>query len=312
MQENNLRILTQVYNGERYLPSLVPLHDEVNTVNRSIPTGPGLNGFIRYDMDVLRGSDIDEVDLEPHFIKNYEKWLETEVFSSTDDDEEEEVTAINIRGNNDYQQTDTPVPSTPYPLDVNHVYSSISHEELTYEINKLYVEQMNTEFRPTPPIPIIALPKKQKDDDEWESPPTPKKLTPLARYNGDENNLTYVRPTTTRQQQPNLELQVQEIEDEVISKLMEVESKTVENWLLHSKDEEKDGRYYFKILDDLYNDDDELYYTTEESSSSGHSNSSSSDEYLEYDDYSNRNNEDYNEEEEEEEEEYDDDYDDIE
>jgi hypothetical protein len=289
MQENNIRILTGIYNGERYLPSLLPLHDEINTANGCIPIGPGLNGFIRYDMDILRDNDLEDFDLDPQFIDNYEKWLEAEVYSVADDDDTEEEDGSLTRRENNNLHMDTPAPSTPYPTNENDSNNTISHEQLSYEINKLYIEQVNAEFRPLPPI-TIASPStsllKKKEEEEWESPPVPKKLTPLARYNGDENNLTYISGNRRRMLGGGssfdlLESQSQQIQEELMSKLIQVEEKTIQKWYSSRKLEGGDnvGRYYFKILDDLYDNTEggELYYNIDATTDSNRSTSSNGD-----------------------------------
>lgn len=214
MQENNTRILTLVYNGERYLPSLLPLHDEVNTDHGSIPTGPGLGGFNQYDMNIT--SD-DDVDLEPEFIENYQSWLENEVYDK-----------------------DLPAPLTPYPAS----RTPISHEEVAREMNKLYIEQLNAEFKPKHPIQVDTLP------NHVNSPPMPKKLTPLARYNGDKSGLTYIKSDSNKKEQVD-------IEDEFISKLMQIEERTVQKWYDQSEFNEE---YHYKLMDLLF--DEELYYST--------------------------------------------------
>lgn len=192
MQENSLRILTLVYNGERYLPSLLPLHDEVNTQHGSVPTGPGLGGFHPYDMELLDKEE-DLIELEAQFMENYQDWLETEVYDET----------IVQEG-----------PLTPYPVNK----PPVSHEALVLEMNKLYVEQLNSEFKPRHPIiPVEAA------SVHVEHSPVSKKMTPLARYNGDKSSgsLTYGK---SDKNEPI------DSEDEFICKLLQVQDKTVQKW----------------------------------------------------------------------------------
>lgn len=129
MQEHNLRILTYSYNGERYLSSLLPVHDELQT--DSIPVGPGFNGFQRYEMD---RTDVEE-ELDQEFQKNYKTWLDSETFYQTDDENEEDI------------QMNKTAPDTPYPQDTQK-RTEISYEQLTKEINKIYIEQLNEQFNP--------------------------------------------------------------------------------------------------------------------------------------------------------------------
>ncbi|KAI9337855.1 hypothetical protein BD770DRAFT_448483 [Pilaira anomala] len=131
MQEHNLRILTYTYNGERYLSSLLPVHDELQT--DSVPVGPGFNGFQRYEMD---RTDVEEEQegLDQAFQNNYKTWLDSETFYQTDDEK-------------DIQMNKT-APDTPYPHQDTQKRTEISYEQLTKEINKIYIEQLNEQFNP--------------------------------------------------------------------------------------------------------------------------------------------------------------------
>ncbi|GAA5798117.1 hypothetical protein HPULCUR_003517 [Helicostylum pulchrum] len=212
MQEHNLRILTCTYNGERYMPSLLPLHDEVNTEKGCTPTGPGFSGFDRYDINNL--SD-DEEELDQVFLKDYKVWLESEKFYNGT--EEEIVTDT---------QVDTPAAiSTPYPF---HTPDTISHQQLTQEINKLYLQQLDQQFQST------------VSTDTWESPPTPSKLlTPLttSRYQAE--------------QRTDDEEYVQDAED-LMYQLMQVEDTTVKKW---NDLQPAETKYRYILFDD------ELYYS---------------------------------------------------
>lgn len=223
MQENNLRILTLVYNGERYLPSLLPLHDEVNTEHGSVPIGPGLGGFNQYDMDVL---DDEEVELDPEFIEDYQSWLENEVFDETK------------------VHDDVPAPLTPYPT----FKAPISHEELSREMNKLYIEQVNSEFKPKRPILVEAPPIGHAEP----APPVSKKMTPLARYNGDKSSLTYLKSDNGGGDKH----EHIDSEDEFICRLLQIEEKSIQKW---NEQHGKESQYHYKLMDVLF--DEELYYS---------------------------------------------------
>ncbi|KAI7873710.1 uncharacterized protein EV154DRAFT_527802 [Mucor mucedo] len=220
MQENSLRILTLVYNGERYLPSLLPLHDEVNTQHGSVPTGPGLEGFNQYEMDLL--DDEEDIELEPAFMENYQDWLQTEVFNET-------------------LVQDVPAPLTPYPAS----RAPVSHEELALEMNKIYVEQLNSEFKPRHPIQV-DIPSAV----HAEQPPVSKKMTPLARYNGDKSSLTYGKSDRDKNEPIDNE-------DEFICKLLQIEDKTIQKWNDHQNG--SCDQYHYRLMDGLF--DEELYYS---------------------------------------------------
>ncbi|KAI8047477.1 hypothetical protein BDF21DRAFT_434173 [Thamnidium elegans] len=222
MQEHNLRILTYTYNGERYLPSLLPLHDEVNTEKGFTPTGPGFSGFHRYDINNLT----DEEEFDQVFLKDYKVWLESETFYN--DTEEEIMTGT---------QVDTPdAASTPYPFNTP---DTISHQQLTLEINKLYIQQLNQQFKPT---------HSTVSTDTWESPPTPRKsLTPLARYQGQQGVV----------ERTDDEEYVQDAED-FMYQLMQVEDTTVKKW---NDLQPAETKYRYILFDD------ELYYSPDTATS---------------------------------------------
>ncbi|KAK4510798.1 uncharacterized protein ATC70_005232 [Mucor velutinosus] len=245
MEEQHLRILTRIYNGERYMPSFLPPHDEVYSDTNSTPSGPGLNGFQNYDLDA--SIDYDCIDLEPEFINNYSAWLETEVFHADDDREDDS------KGPSVLPQpgTDTPIPSTPYPINSNDHH--FTPEELTFEINKLYVQELNAEFKPAMPLTINNNSDVKKPDKAWDSPPAPKKLTPLFRYDGSERSVTYLRPLSSLQDEEQKDEQWQiQTRDELMSRLFLIEEKAAEKWLTTvaaASDGNKHAMYYFRLLD---------------------------------------------------------------
>ncbi|KAL9545466.1 hypothetical protein MBANPS3_007141 [Mucor bainieri] len=274
MEEQHLRILTRIYNGERYLPSFLPPHDEVYTETNSTPSGPGFNGFQSYDLD--ESIDYDCIDLEPEFTDNYNAWLEAEVFNIDVDQEEEEDDKRPTRAHLQLG-SDTPIPLTPYPVD--SIGPSFTPEELTFEINKLYVQELNAEFKPATPLTINSSNSNfKKPDDAWDSPPTPKKLTPLFRYDGNERSMTYLRPLSSLQdeeEQKDEQWQIQ-TQEELMSRLFRIEEKATEKWRTTTAAvgdrNNKHALYYFEMFE-LF--EQELY------SSSECSNTISSDEdYL--------------------------------
>lgn len=211
MQEHNLRILTYTYNGERYMPSLLPIHDEVNTAKGSTTlTGPGFSGFHRYDLNVL--GDDDEEELNQILLNNYKLWLESETFYN---ETEEDNTRV-----------DTPAAaSTPYPF---HTPDPISHQQLAQEINKLYLQQLDQQFKPAPPT------------DAWESPPTPSKS--LSRHQAERaDDEGYVQDA-----------------EEFMSQLMQVQDTTVKKW---NDLQPPETQYRYVLFDD------ELYYSPDTATS---------------------------------------------
>lgn len=285
MEEQNLRILTRIYNGERYLPSFLPPHDEVNVDNNSTPSGPGFSGFHDYDLD--RSIDYDCIDLDPDFIHNYNAWLETEVFNAVDDDEEEKH--LEEKQPQPFG-CDTPIPPTPYPSNTDNG-QQFTPEELTFEINKLYVQELNAEFKPAAPLTTTTSPSStstniKKLEEDWESPPAPKKLTPLFRYDGNEGSMTYLRSPLIQQQEQVVEEQRDEnwqmqAQDELISRLVFVEEKSAEKWLSNNNKHGNNSAYHFKLFD-LF--DQELYSSSEYITSSDDYDENDYLHYTSYDD----------------------------
>ncbi|CEP13935.1 hypothetical protein [Parasitella parasitica] len=249
MEEQNLRILTRLYNGERYLPSFLPDHDEV-----SASSGPGFNGFKDYDLD--QSIDCSSFDLGIDFFNDYNAWLETEVFNA---DQEEEQNSTQLFG------CDTPIPRTPYPSNYD-TEQQFTPEDLMLEINKLYVQELNAEFRPAMPLTITPT-HNQKREENWKSSPKPKKLTPLFRYDGTQSSRTYLRPLSLEEpaekEQRNEDWQMQ-TQEEIVSRLFYVQDKVTEKWL-SSDNNSASSNYHFKLFEVF---DQEFYSSSECNTSS--------------------------------------------
>lgn len=238
MQERDMRILTQIYNGRNYQPSLMPMSDETDSDTTNLH-------FIR-SISSSNVSEESDITLEKEFIENYETWLEDEVYKF---EETDEVTS-RVYG------IDTPAPMTPCPEfgETGGPSTLFSHEQLTCEMNKLYVEQFNEEFNKFTPVTPMAIAKDEIKGSEWKSPPTPKKLTPLARYTGDESDLIYFK--RDRDSKKNISIQdikknYMQIEDQLLQKLMQVEDNTIREWLNKKSSDEKVGGYQFQMLDNV-------------------------------------------------------------
>lgn len=268
MEEQNLRILTRIYNGERYMPSFLPPHDEVNADNNNTPSGPGFSGF--HDYGLGNSTDYDCNDLDPNFIHNYNAWLETEVFNINDKEEDEQ----NLEEKQPQSfGCDTPIPFTPCPSYINNE-QQFTPEELAFEINKLYIQELNSEFKPAtlliPTSPSSTSNNNKKLGEDWKSPSAPKKLTPLFRYNGNESSMTYLRPPLIQQQEQAVEEQRDEnwqmqTRDELMSRLFFVEKKFAERWLSGNNAHGNNSVYHLKLFD-LF--EQELYSSSEYNTSS--------------------------------------------
>ncbi|KAG1087999.1 hypothetical protein G6F42_020416 [Rhizopus arrhizus] len=98
MKEINLRMLTRLYNGQRYLPNILPSMDEVS--------GPDNTFFYNNSYTTTANNDsnsknlpeytlnepilVDDVDLDMDFKRDYRNWLERDVYSTDGEDEDED------------------------------------------------------------------------------------------------------------------------------------------------------------------------------------------------------------------------------
>ncbi|KAI9320675.1 hypothetical protein BX666DRAFT_1910199 [Dichotomocladium elegans] len=118
MQEINLRLLIRLYNGQRYLPAMLPQQDEPSGLDK----GAAVTSAFEED-----------IELDPAFLANYEEWLEENVYHSERTDDEDSYSAT------ENALVDRPLPGTPVP-------SSPMMEALTDGINTLYHKELEQEF----------------------------------------------------------------------------------------------------------------------------------------------------------------------
>lgn len=120
MQEINLRMLVRIYNGQRYLPSMLPQQDEPSGLDTSSLTTPLLE---------------DDISLDPDFMSNYEEWLEKNVYNEewSEEDEDMSIYTSNM-DSDDKQPPGTPIPSSPVV------------QGLATQINDLYDKELEREF----------------------------------------------------------------------------------------------------------------------------------------------------------------------
>ncbi|KAI9015790.1 hypothetical protein CLU79DRAFT_837903 [Phycomyces nitens] len=130
-QEINLRILIRMYNGEHYMPSMLPQPDDIDIPRFS------MDKLIPFTTDDMK----DNIELDPEFMENYEKWLHDEVYESEDDIEPPETNPLDV---------DTPLPS---PVMSAHKLP----DTLAMEIQKIYLEELNQEFRTFDPDEYTSL-----------------------------------------------------------------------------------------------------------------------------------------------------------
>lgn len=146
IKEKHLRTLIRLYNGKRYIRSLMPSMDEINGQEKMYFYSNVNNGLPDYSVN--QSIVLDDVELDIKFKQNYKSFLDKEVYSTDteDDDDEEEDDDDDNEGRNLETETyskwniDTPIPD-------NRPTTPISGEDLANEINKLYLEELQNEFQ---------------------------------------------------------------------------------------------------------------------------------------------------------------------
>lgn len=107
-------MLIKIYNGQRYLPAMLPAPDETSGFEQ----GPSL-------LDINE----EQVELEEAFMANYEKWLEENVYNQAEETEPM-----------------SPIPGLTHP---NHASSSSianGSKRLAHAIEGLYADSLAREF----------------------------------------------------------------------------------------------------------------------------------------------------------------------
>ncbi|KAI8384054.1 hypothetical protein BD560DRAFT_345958 [Blakeslea trispora] len=203
-KEMNLRALTRFYMGQYYLPQLMPLLDDMD--------GPEATLF--HDHAYTLDTPPDHVELDPTFHQDYRDWLESDVYSVSDQRSETEWVG-------------TPLPdSTPAP---------ISPEDLANEINKLYLEELEREFE-----------KKEKQEqpvvDGWDQPiQTP--TTNVRQQSDDEDD-----EEEEVQLDPLEDINWENLtEEDLKARLTLVEKKTVQRWMNVDMEDPR----YLKVVNPL-------------------------------------------------------------
>lgn len=201
MEEINLRILIRLYHGQRYIHKLLP--DDDSKHNDYLGEGGPFSASLVLDKDSL-----EDITLDESFKTDYRSWLEKEVYSKNDDDDEQTPVLTDW-------SIGTPIPTTEP--------SGISPALLAQEINKLYHEELEREFKlskeitsgwdaPIEPTNIMGERVKSEDDDDEEDEDKdekgPNPADPLE--NVDWSNLS---------------------EEELAKRLAMVEENTVRRWM---------------------------------------------------------------------------------
>lgn len=203
MKEVNLRMLIRIYNGQRYLPNILPSMDEVSGPDNTLFYSKGNTEKTLPEYTLNEPIVLDDIELDMDFKQNYQHWLEKDVYSSEDEDDVSKDWSIG-----------TPIPST----------QPISAEQLADEINKLYIEELNKEFKE---------PEEAKEViDGWDQPIDTSRNAwgmPVEETKVDEEEDTdEVEPEFNPLQGINWDSLT---EDELKKRLSVVEEKTVQRWM---------------------------------------------------------------------------------
>ncbi|OBZ89007.1 Striatin-interacting protein 1 [Choanephora cucurbitarum] len=209
-KEISLRALTRLYIGQHYLPQLMPTMDDTPSMYHE---SNGLSEDCSSDL----------IELDPNFIRDYRDWLQSDVYQ-TEEEEQEEQEAHSLAG--------TPLPDAmPKP---------ISPDDLANEINKLYLEELEREFEKKKKQkeqeemahsdvdgwdqPVQVPVKQQQQEEEEEGDDVVEELDPLQDINWE--NLT---------------------EEDLKQRLTLVEEKTVQRWMNVDMDDPR----YLKVVNPL-------------------------------------------------------------
>ncbi|KAG1147525.1 hypothetical protein G6F37_003751 [Rhizopus arrhizus] len=229
IREKHLRTLVRLYNGKRYIPSLLPSMDEINGREKIYFYGDVTGGLPNYSVN--ESIVIDDVELDIGFKLNYRAFLDKEVYST---DTEEEEDDDDDEGHHDGTEIENQW-DIGTPLPDNIPTTSISADEIANEINKLYLEELQKEFQIKQ-----QLEKEQEQTDGWDIPNT--SITnawgEVRLEDEDENQ-------SSKQEDPLTGIDWNSLtEDELSKRLNQVEEKTVQRWLNVDMDDPR----YLKVL----------------------------------------------------------------
>ncbi|KAI9491454.1 hypothetical protein BDB00DRAFT_833075 [Zychaea mexicana] len=154
VQETNLRMLIRIYHGQRYIPALLPQQDEPsgldNLTNSSHDSTTSL--LDKSLLDDIGTEDMD-ISLDAEFTENYEEWLESNVYSSEDDDGNEDCPR-NL-------QEDAVTPGTPLPSSPIIAHADVAPP--THIIGTFYKQGLEEAFSAEQ---LITLPGYDSSDDD--------------------------------------------------------------------------------------------------------------------------------------------------
>lgn len=116
------------------------------------------------DYDLHSSVLIENIELDDHFKADYRNWLEANVYSKEEDEEEEE---LNSSSSNSSDENENMIATTPLP---DIIPKPITADELTREINKLYLEELQREFEIKQEKQRQLELEKANQADSWDTP----------------------------------------------------------------------------------------------------------------------------------------------
>ncbi|KAI7889509.1 uncharacterized protein EV154DRAFT_514478 [Mucor mucedo] len=264
MKEVNLRLISRLYNGQRYLPDILPKMDEVygpdstlfypnkNTTNNNYEQQQQQQQQQKRHLPEynLNAVIVDDVDLDPNFKEDYRNWLENTIYSTTDDEDDDE---------SESNPEHTWSIGTPLP---DIIPTPITADDLAREINKLYMEELQREFIEKQQ----KLEVKEDETDGWDKPTivknpwgdidfenTGETKTKEVPFDDDDDDPDEIEPEVDPLQGINWGSLT---EEELTQRLNLVQEKTVQRWLNVDMDDPR----YLKVLNtfegEVLEDDD--------------------------------------------------------
>ncbi|KAI9484134.1 MAG: hypothetical protein EXX96DRAFT_166171 [Benjaminiella poitrasii] len=268
-------MLIKLYNGQHYLSHLLPSMDEISGPNGTLFYNDGHDkvtstdnkknteierqGLPDYTLNELLPKD--DIELDHNFKRDYRAWLERDVYSTEEeegkDEEEEEVQTEEIKD----WHIGTPLPdSSPIPL---------SAEDVTREINKLYIEELSREFddekKKRNTSNLADSSEDKEDEDGWDKPidynsqsnnpwreSVPSATSSSSGFDEDFDDDDDEVQISKEKNNPLIGINWDNLtEEELTRRLALVEEKTVQRWLNVDMDDPR----YMKVLNTFEDED---------------------------------------------------------
>lgn len=265
MKEINLRLLSRLYNGQRYLPNILPKMDEISGPdstlfylnNSTITNITEEKGRHLPEYNLNEPVLVDDVELDLAFKNDYRNWLENNIYSITDEEDDED----DDEGEGEESNPDntwhigTPVPDI--------IPTPITADDLAQEINKLYMEELQREFIEKQQKKIEL--EEKVEVDGWDKPTVNVNSWGAIYFDNTSNSKAKKVPFDDDDEADEIEPEVDPLqginwgsltEEDLKKRLTLVQEKTVQRWLNVDMDDPR----YLKVLNtcegEVLEDDD--------------------------------------------------------